>query len=386
MMAFGAPRVQALPFRAEPFQVKNTFVAVYEVGDELYSLPSQWARSSTEPVMSMARQSNKQFELVTGPAADVSHDLVETIHEETTSGGHTSEGGNTSEDEDFRPQGFNRFVTADMMWEELEQNESQFATAGLYPKADGAAGMHSVPVAMVAMPLMEYRMMGPSDGAAAQHGFQIGGQGPSEWDAAARFVSMNFVPEPYTQTMLLRELCEEAGFVESIISLELMRNPGLASSATIEFTTPVEAAMFKMSYEGTRLTHFQAPEPLSVTPYYGGLGVCLPAGNAGAERPQAKLQKRRRKGATSLIDLAKQKLAIAVRDGVIVSNGVALDVSEVSMNMQKLPGILNGNPSGIASGSGSSWQTGQIQAVFCRNCGGKAKVGFRFCSFCGSAL
>jgi len=75
-----------------------------------------------------------------------------------------------------------------------------------------------------------------------------------------------------------------------------------------------------------------------------------------------------------------------VRDGIIVSNGVALDVSEVSMNMQKLPGILNGSPSGIASGSGSSWQTGQIQALFCRNCGGKAKVGFRFCSFCGSAL
>lgn len=386
MMLFGAPRVQALPFRAEPLQVKNTFVAVDEVGDELYFLPSHWARSSTEPVMSMARQSNKQLEPVAGHAVDVSHGLVETIHEETTSGGHTSEGGNTSDGEDFRPQGFNRFVTADMMWEELEQNESQFAIGGLYPKAHGAAGMHAVPVAMVAMPLIEYHMMGASVGAAAQHGSQFGGQGPSEWDAAARFVSMNFVPEPYTQAMLLRELCEEAGFVESIISLELMRNPGLASSATIEFTTPVEAAMFKMSYEGTRLTHFQAPEPISVTPYYGGLGVCMPAGNTGAERPQAKLQKRRRKGATSLIDLARQKLAIAVRDGIIVSNGVALDVSEVSMNMQKLPGILNGSPSGIASGSGSSWQTGQIQALFCRNCGGKAKVGFRFCSFCGSAL
>lgn len=92
------------------------------------------------------------------------------------------------------------------------------------------------------------------------------------------------------------------------------------------------------------------------------------------DRAQSSRQQtgRRRRGAGSLIDLAKQRAAVAQ----CASSAIDLAMQRAAVAQQRQSLDAAQKPDG-AGGAGRH---------FCPYCGGKLQVDFRFCQFCGSCL
>jgi len=208
---------------------------------------------------------------------------------------------------------------------------------------------------------------------------------PPEW-GEARVVTMDNVPGKYTQSMLLQEL-ENTGFQGTFNSVHLPIDPATGNHqgyAVVDFVSSGHAWMFKMAYEGRKMIHFSGETAISVTPVYDNNMQHRNKARANhgvdeGERSKAP-KARRRRGGGSLIDLAKQRMALAQRVAAEGNDGAAAQLWQGVPMPQPAPAAAAPSPTGSAGSKESS------SPNFCPFCGGKTQASFKFCSFCGANL
>mmetsp|Transcript_64432 Transcript_64432/g.167422 ORF Transcript_64432/g.167422 Transcript_64432/m.167422 type:complete len:397 (-) Transcript_64432:173-1363(-) len=275
---------------------------------------------------------------------------------------------------DEEAEGWDRLVTAEN-WNAPGYDQAAYSSDLAVP-----GGTYLQPMVCPMVPIL----FGAMDGMADQGGASGVVIPPSEWGDTC-MVTMHNVPKKYTHSMLLQEL-NHTGFQGTFHSVHLHQDPatgGHQGSAVVDFISPGYAWMFKLAYEGRKMNHFAGNECISVTPACSGTADSGASGTGKhqQEKPppasgssavaadKARAPKnRRRRGAGSLIDLAKQRMAMAQR---AAENGVALAGAPA----------LAQQPTAQVAG-----QTESTTTNFCPYCGGKTQAGFKFCSFCGASL
>jgi len=166
---------------------------------------------------------------------------------------------------------------------------------------------------------------------------QSGGTGPDSWDETTSRVTMSGIPEQYNRQMLTDEI-NLAGFQGSYngLSMPVDKVSGQHKGyAVFEFVMPGLAWNFKLAFHGSKLLHGSPSELISVTPKplprqgknERGAEQLKDEDFLCADKDKAKARSgRRKRGTGSLIDLAKQRIALAQRAGEGITG---VDLSDV---------------------------------------------------------
>jgi len=194
---------------------------------------------------------------------------------------------------------------------------------------------------------------------------------PPEWEEKYT-VMMRNLPNKYTQQLLIEEL-NSTGFAGGYDFLYLPIDPETNANkgyAFVNFTSPINAWTFKMTFDGRKMSRFKSEKVVSVTPaalqgfeanYAHYSKTRVNRGDPSARplflrQPMSAMQARAngrgrsRRGNGSLIDAAVQKKQVYV-----------IEMPQEAM---------------VAPAS----------ARFCPSCGGERQCNYNFCQYCGCSF
>lgn len=218
---------------------------------------------------------------------------------------------------------------------------------------------------------------------------------PPAWQNATT-VMMRNLPNKYTQQMLLSEI-SQAGFLGTFDFLYLPIDPETNANrgyAFLNFVSPSYAWMFKVSYEGRRMNHFNSNKVASVVKatlqgfeanyaHYSSTRV-----NRGD--PTARPLFLREPENLNLIKGGKDKARGSRRKGIAMnSSDKVAAYSAPPQPPSPFPGNNGyGQPptQSIQQNIGANDGKQQFVPKFCPHCGGPIQPHFQFCPHCGEGF
>jgi hypothetical protein len=226
-------------------------------------------------------------------------------------------------------------------------------------------------------------------------GGDAGPSPPPSWQNATT-VMMRNLPNKYTQQMLLSEI-SQAGFLGTFDFLYLPIDPETKANrgyAFLNFVSPSYAWMFKMTYEGRKMNHFNSNKVASVMKatlqgfeanyaHYSTTRV-----NRGD--PTARPLFLREPESLSMVKGGKDSKQRGARRKGIANNTDAAPPSIAPQPQPPSPYPNVNTSNGLVPQMNSPSQGGggqqQFAPKFCPHCGGPVQPRFQFCPHCGQNI
>lgn len=228
---------------------------------------------------------------------------------------------------------------------------------------------------------------------------------PLEWNNVCTIMMRN-LPNQVTQDLLTEQI-NNAGFLHAYDFIYLPIDPETDANrgyAFINFTTPGLALMFKMHFEGRKLSNFNSNKVVSVVPaalqgFDANYAHCSKkiAEESVKELKAPVVQQRSKKSqrggrhkAESLIDIAaKTQKQSEVQEPQVISPTNSIPDSTSAPPGLSLPAEAPKQVAKEATKEPAADEANapkKFVAKFCPYCGGNLKAGFKFCRFCGSSV